>query len=561
MNCNVCNICQSADNEAQFLVCDMCGGGTHLYCMQPPLEPQDIPQGDWICSDCTLCSKCGKQCNFEPQSSACNYSLCPDCMIEFKETNQCVMCKEDDKEESLPKILCKTCGFSLHVSCLRLDPSYQGLLVSGQEFKCLVCMFKRFPPSTKTHYEGIKQAYFEDDDRRVESLILQFLNPDAAVYKRATLLDLIRNGLLDIGCKLTFQINQKKYTGILTEDGRIKTGKAIFPSPNTWSRSVAGFSALGWDLIHIPKSGKRLSHLKWTLENSWNPEYFKEKEKKETSEDQNRFPPSNCTEIGLMKIGFSKVKLTGVDLCKMCSAIGAAETLLHCINCGEVFHYYCIESPPNIPDEKKLIWRCPNCKVCDVCHDAGSEDQLLVCDGCDAGCHTFCNEPPMNSVPTGGWLCSHCLERQGKQESPEEEQDLNDPSINEKNQNKNLISIHPNEGNPSIVNIAETEHILIEAGFDPVLLGPYPKPTTNSPGLPKFIEPLLTDCDVPITACEAGESLMCVLCRQNGSFDRLLPFDMDLWVHASCAHWSAGVRGCSSSSRNIIDFLQNDTTS
>ena len=40
-----CEICSSADNEEQLLLCDGCDHGTHTYCFLPPMP--SIPPNDW----------------------------------------------------------------------------------------------------------------------------------------------------------------------------------------------------------------------------------------------------------------------------------------------------------------------------------------------------------------------------------------------------------------------------------------------------------------------------------------------------------------------------------
>jgi hypothetical protein len=46
-----CQICRSAQDDADMLLCDLCGDGYHTFCLEPPLS--DIPAGDWFCPDCS----------------------------------------------------------------------------------------------------------------------------------------------------------------------------------------------------------------------------------------------------------------------------------------------------------------------------------------------------------------------------------------------------------------------------------------------------------------------------------------------------------------------------
>jgi len=45
-----CVGCQRADAEDRMLLCDSCGVGWHMHCLQTPLT--EIPEGDWQCASC-----------------------------------------------------------------------------------------------------------------------------------------------------------------------------------------------------------------------------------------------------------------------------------------------------------------------------------------------------------------------------------------------------------------------------------------------------------------------------------------------------------------------------
>ena len=46
-----CEVCRQVQDDGRMMVCDVCGTGWHMYCLQPPLAA--VPQGDWICPSCT----------------------------------------------------------------------------------------------------------------------------------------------------------------------------------------------------------------------------------------------------------------------------------------------------------------------------------------------------------------------------------------------------------------------------------------------------------------------------------------------------------------------------
>ncbi len=45
-----CIMCSSGDDDEKLLLCDLCNGGYHIYCLNPPLEA--VPSGSWYCSKC-----------------------------------------------------------------------------------------------------------------------------------------------------------------------------------------------------------------------------------------------------------------------------------------------------------------------------------------------------------------------------------------------------------------------------------------------------------------------------------------------------------------------------
>ncbi|KAI7883965.1 hypothetical protein K492DRAFT_205018 [Lichtheimia hyalospora FSU 10163] len=64
----VCEICNTGDNEDSILLCDGCDSGYHMYCLNPPL--QTVPKSDWFCVKCLTAS--GRDYGFEDGSE---YSL------------------------------------------------------------------------------------------------------------------------------------------------------------------------------------------------------------------------------------------------------------------------------------------------------------------------------------------------------------------------------------------------------------------------------------------------------------------------------------------------------
>jgi len=47
-----CEICHFTEPEETKLLCDACGTGWHMECMDKELQDQEVPEGAWICPQC-----------------------------------------------------------------------------------------------------------------------------------------------------------------------------------------------------------------------------------------------------------------------------------------------------------------------------------------------------------------------------------------------------------------------------------------------------------------------------------------------------------------------------
>lgn len=46
------DICSSCGGLGNFICCDACPRSFHFTCAEPPLDPQNLPESDWFCSQC-----------------------------------------------------------------------------------------------------------------------------------------------------------------------------------------------------------------------------------------------------------------------------------------------------------------------------------------------------------------------------------------------------------------------------------------------------------------------------------------------------------------------------
>lgn len=48
------DFCSSCLQSGSFLCCDTCPKSFHFLCLNPPLDPDNLPEGDWSCTQCTF---------------------------------------------------------------------------------------------------------------------------------------------------------------------------------------------------------------------------------------------------------------------------------------------------------------------------------------------------------------------------------------------------------------------------------------------------------------------------------------------------------------------------
>uniref|UniRef100_A0A914XR24 Bromodomain adjacent to zinc finger domain protein 2B n=1 Tax=Plectus sambesii TaxID=2011161 RepID=A0A914XR24_9BILA len=71
-----CQICRSAENENQLLLCDCCDMGYHMYCFKPKLT--SVPEGDWFCPSC-IGRAADKPCCLVCVGQTGSFLLCSQC--------------------------------------------------------------------------------------------------------------------------------------------------------------------------------------------------------------------------------------------------------------------------------------------------------------------------------------------------------------------------------------------------------------------------------------------------------------------------------------------------
>jgi len=49
-NSGLCKVCNTDKDDGSVLLCDICDGGYHIYCLKPPLGA--VLEGKWYCPSC-----------------------------------------------------------------------------------------------------------------------------------------------------------------------------------------------------------------------------------------------------------------------------------------------------------------------------------------------------------------------------------------------------------------------------------------------------------------------------------------------------------------------------
>lgn len=52
------DLCDACGDGGDLLCCDNCPNAFHFECVNPPIDPNNLPEGDWYCNSC--CYKLGK---------------------------------------------------------------------------------------------------------------------------------------------------------------------------------------------------------------------------------------------------------------------------------------------------------------------------------------------------------------------------------------------------------------------------------------------------------------------------------------------------------------------
>ena len=90
--CKTCQNCRLSGHEDRYLLCDVCDGAYHSYCLRPQMS--SVPKNGWKCKRCRRCTDCNSKTPGSGQSSRwhANYSVCDSCYQQRNKGLACPCC-------------------------------------------------------------------------------------------------------------------------------------------------------------------------------------------------------------------------------------------------------------------------------------------------------------------------------------------------------------------------------------------------------------------------------------------------------------------------------------
>jgi hypothetical protein len=279
----------------------------------------------------------------------CQRGYCPACLVIYPE------------DEGL-MVECNHCEMWVHSKCAGLDKAdleWMEDMGDAAQWYCQACekeghVSTKRPPRSRMVTKGPKTYDVDDEKKMLKSQADKFL-------------------------KLTNDLQQQTFFS--------EASSSAQPNKSSKSSAQPGKSS---------KSGKASNDPAGGADDSWHEAGYVDAVPIVLSWSSDRNEDELCHERG------------STEICANCGSFTKVgdESVLACIDCGEVYHTYCLQTAPCPGSEWRDIWRCPQCKVCSVC--ASGHETILVCDSCDRGFHASCLKLTKDT-DEGTWLCVDCL--------------------------------------------------------------------------------------------------------------------------------------------------------
>ena len=373
--CKTCQNCRLSGHEDRYLLCDVCDGAYHAYCLRPQMA--SVPKNGWKCKRCRRCTDCNSKTPGSGQSSRwhANYSVCDSCYQQRNKGLACPCCGRAYRHSAQREMVqCSSCRKHVHNSC-DPDASEEKVLEKrsvqyNYMYVCKICKGQQAMKSPSVvagnaFAAPISRAY---DDPSPESNVEEMeAKPGMMVVKKKT--------MPNLGPKPGFTWGAQK--GL--------------PGPEGSAASLA-------------EKKKRVAEIR--ARKGRTPKFkgmvgLQRPQPSEGVEPENENKMICCSN----QDDFTNKQ----DICVMCGSLGndLEGRLIGCAQCGQCYHPHCV----NVKVTKVILqkgWRCLDCTVCEGCGQKHDEANTILCDDCDISYHIYCAEPALDHVPDGAWKCKWC---------------------------------------------------------------------------------------------------------------------------------------------------------
>ncbi|CAG0917826.1 unnamed protein product [Notodromas monacha] len=139
LDCTFCEGCGQPHDEGKLILCDECDVSYHIYCLDPPLDY--VPQGNWKCKWCAVCSECGRNDPGKNANWLENFSLCGPC----SSITRCHICSELYVDHDFI-IQCCFCDRWSHGICDSISNEDEADKCIEASYRCPKCRPRDEPP-------------------------------------------------------------------------------------------------------------------------------------------------------------------------------------------------------------------------------------------------------------------------------------------------------------------------------------------------------------------------------------------------------------------------------
>ena len=384
--CKTCQNCRLSGHEDRYLLCDVCDGAYHSYCLRPQMS--SVPKNGWKCKRCRRCTDCNSKTPGSGQSSRwhANYSVCDSCYQQRNKGLACPCCGRAYRHSAQREMMqCSSCRKHVHSTC---DPEASEEKVIERRavqfnymYICKICKGQQAMKSPSVvagnaFAAPISRAY---DDPSPSDPNDEEYDPKsegkatALAAQRKKMQQMASQQMAKPGFTWGAQKGLPGPEGAMTAASLAEKKKRVAEKRARKGRTPKFKGMVG---LQRPQASEGVE-----------------------PEDENKMI---CVSN---KDNFTNMQ----DICVMCGSLGndLEGRLIGCAQCGQCYHPHCV----NVKVTKVILqkgWRCLDCTVCEGCGRKHDEANTILCDDCDISYHIYCAEPPLDHVPDGAWKCKWC---------------------------------------------------------------------------------------------------------------------------------------------------------